>query len=85
MVVRPPQGHALEVFVRSDDPEAAYPRADRLLVSEEPPVAGLPDRRLRLVLSVDDPEEVVTQRLGSYAGERWIGAYQRAWRRVPGT
>jgi hypothetical protein len=75
---------ALEVFVSDDDPASAYPRAEHLLVTEDPPRPDLPRTRFRLVVQRGDAEARLTAEVAPYVEDRWLGEFQRQWNPVPG-
>ena len=72
------ESFAIEVFLTSD---AAGP----LAATEASPRPGLPDRRLRLVLAEGDVTDALGAAVAPYAGDRWLGDYERAWQPLPGT
>jgi hypothetical protein len=72
------ESFALEVFL-GGDPDGP------LAVTEAPPRAGLPDRRLRLVLAEGDITDALREAVAPYAGDRWLGDYERAWQPLPGS
>lgn len=68
----------LEIFERSPTHQARSPLLAGRLRTEEPPVAGLPQQRYRLMLPVSgELHQKVDHALRSHAGERWLGWYQR--------
>lgn len=81
--VRLPQGHAVEVFVASD-PAVSFPEALALVVDEDPPYDGLPRTRLRLLGAGDDMTDSLGAQVSHVHPEKWIGTYQRRWKRNPG-
>lgn len=81
---RPHEAQAPELYVRAPDPLTVCPRAKLLLITEPPPHPDLPPVRLRMVYGSLLSGESIEADLGPRLGQRWLGTYQRAWRRMPG-